>query len=109
MFHQILYINPRSKYVLQEVSPSSVDNINAIKINPYLDLNGRGVLIGMVDSGIEYLNEEFIREDDTSRIVSLWIRQYQILPTHQFILEEHLVMKKLLMQSKLIEIIKIHI
>jgi len=68
----ILYINPRSKYVLQEVSPSSVDNINAIKINPYLDLNGRGVLIGMVDSGIEYLNEEFIREDDTSRIVSLW-------------------------------------
>lgn len=68
----ILYVNPRSKYVLQEVSPSSVDNINAIKINPYLDLNGRGVLIGMVDSGIEYLNEEFIREDDTSRIVSLW-------------------------------------
>ncbi|MFW2499786.1 S8 family peptidase [Clostridium diolis] len=68
----ILYIDPRSKYVLQDISPSSVDNINAIKINPYLDLNGRGVLIGMVDTGIDYLNEEFIREDDTSRIISLW-------------------------------------
>jgi subtilisin family serine protease len=68
----ILYIDPRSKYVLQDISPSNVDNINAIKINPYLDLTGRGVLIGMVDTGIDYLNEEFINEDDTSRIFSLW-------------------------------------
>jgi len=68
----IIFIDPRSKYVLQDISPSSVDNINAIKINPYLDLNGSGVLVGMVDTGIDYLNEEFIREDDTSKIVSLW-------------------------------------
>lgn len=68
----IQYIDPRSKYVLQDTSPTGVDNINAIKINPYLDLTGRGVLIGMVDTGIDYLNEEFINEDDTSRIVSLW-------------------------------------
>ena len=26
----------------------------------------------MVDTGIDYLNEEFIREDGTSRIVSIW-------------------------------------
>ncbi|WP_202117434.1 S8 family peptidase [Clostridium chromiireducens] len=73
----ILYVDPRSKYVLQAVSPSSVDNINAIKINPYLDLTGRGVLIGMVDTGIDYLNDEFIREDDTSRIVSIWDQTIQ--------------------------------
>ena len=59
-------------YVLQDISPSSVDNINNVKINPYLNLTGRGVLIGMVDTGIDYLNEEFTREDGTSRIVSIW-------------------------------------
>jgi subtilisin family serine protease len=68
----IVFIDFRRRYVLQDISPSSVDNINAIKINPYLDLSGRGVLIGMVDTGIDYLNEEFIREDDTSRILNLW-------------------------------------
>ena len=64
-------------FVLQDISPSNVDNINNIKINPYLDLTGRGVLIGMVDTGIDYLNEEFIREDDTSRIVKIWDQTIQ--------------------------------
>lgn len=73
----ITFIDPRSKFVLQDISPSSVDNINAIKINPYLDLTGRGVLVGMVDTGIDYLNDEFIREDDTSRIVSIWDQTIQ--------------------------------
>lgn len=68
----IIFIDPRSMYVLQDISPSSVDNINNIKINPYLNLTGKGVLIGMVDTGIDYLNEEFMREDGTSRIVSIW-------------------------------------
>ncbi|EHJ00116.1 peptidase S8 and S53 subtilisin kexin sedolisin [Clostridium sp. DL-VIII] len=73
----IMYIDFRRRFVLQDISPSSVDNINAIKINPYLNLDGRGVLIGMVDTGIDYLNEEFIREDDTSRIVSIWDQSIQ--------------------------------
>jgi Subtilase family. len=73
----ITFIDPRSKYVLQDISPSSVDNISAIKVNPYLDLTGRGVLIGMVDTGIDYLNEEFIREDDTSKVVSIWDQTIQ--------------------------------
>lgn len=68
----IIFIDPRSMYVLQDISPSSVDNINNVKINPYLNLTGRGVLIGMVDTGIDYLNEEFTREDGTSRVVSIW-------------------------------------
>lgn len=69
---EIVFLDFRTMYVLQDISPSSVDNINNIKINPYLNLTGRDVLIGIVDTGIDYLNEEFIREDDTSRIVSIW-------------------------------------
>lgn len=68
----IIYVDFRATYILQNISPSNVDNINSIKINPYLNLTGRGVLIGIVDTGIDYLNQEFMREDDTSRILSIW-------------------------------------
>lgn len=76
----ITFVDPRSRYVLQDISPSSVDNISAIKVNPYLDLTGHGVLIGMIDTGIDYLNEEFILEDDTSKIISIWDQTIQNNP-----------------------------
>jgi subtilisin family serine protease len=69
---EIVFYAFRNMYVLQDISPSSVDNINNIKINPYLNLTGKDVLIGIVDTGIDYLNKEFIREDDTSRIINIW-------------------------------------
>lgn len=73
----IIFIDPRRMFVLQDISPSNVDSINNIKINPYMNLTGRGVLIGMIDTGIDYLNQEFMREDDTSRILSIWDQSIQ--------------------------------
>lgn len=43
-----------------------------IRRQPYLDLYGQGVLIGFVDTGIDYTHEAFIEADGTSRIVSIW-------------------------------------
>lgn len=68
----IIYIDFRTMFVLGDIAPDYVDNINSVKINPYLDLNGSGVTVGIVDSGIDYLNSEFINEDDTSRILTIW-------------------------------------
>lgn len=68
----IWFIQYRSIFILQDIEVNNVDKINEIKLNQYLGLNGRGVLVGMVDSGIDYLNNEFIREDGTSRILSIW-------------------------------------
>ncbi|WP_198010576.1 S8 family serine peptidase [Clostridium sartagoforme] len=62
----------RGIYVLQDIPPVNVDSIYNIKINPYLNLTGKGVTIGMIDTGIDYLNKEFIREDGTSRIIKIW-------------------------------------
>lgn len=76
----IVYVDFRSAAVLQDISPSYADNINNIKINPYLDLTGKGVVAGIIDTGIDYLNPEFIREDGTSRILSIWdqsINEYE--------------------------------
>jgi subtilisin family serine protease len=36
------------------------------------NLTGAGVLVGIIDSGIDYLHPDFIREDGASRIVALW-------------------------------------
>ena len=68
----IIYVDFRLMFVLQDISPTYIDNINNIKINPYLGLDGYNVTVGIADTGIDYLNEEFIREDGTSRILSLW-------------------------------------
>lgn len=68
----ITYVDLRSMNVLQEISPSYVDNINNIKINPYLNLTGQGVIVGIIDTGIDYLNREFILPNDKSRIIKIW-------------------------------------
>lgn len=46
--------------------------INFIKNNPNMDVTGRGVLICVADSGIDYLHEDFIYEDGTSKIACIW-------------------------------------
>ncbi|MCH5251370.1 MAG: S8 family peptidase [Lachnospiraceae bacterium] len=43
-----------------------------IRRQPYLDLYGQGILIGFVDTGIDFTHEAFVREDNTTKIVSLW-------------------------------------
>lgn len=39
---------------------------------PNFNLRGQGVLIGIVDTGIDYLNPIFQYTDNTTRIVSIW-------------------------------------
>ncbi|GKX67762.1 S8 family peptidase [Inconstantimicrobium mannanitabidum] len=68
----IIFVDFRAMFVLEDTAPADVDNINKIKINPYLDLTGTDIIIGLVDTGIDYLNQEFIREDGTSKILSIW-------------------------------------
>lgn len=81
----IIYIEVRSPYVLQDISPESIDEISSIKVNPYLNLDGTGVLVGMIDSGIDYLNPEFIREDGTSRIEVIWDQTVQVENSNYYV------------------------
>lgn len=57
---------------LSDVSPVEASGAPSFNINPYLRLNGRGVLVGIIDTGIDYLSEEFQREDGTSRVFRIW-------------------------------------
>ena len=46
--------------------------ITQIQIQPYLELTGRGVLLGFVDTGIDYTLPIFRYEDGTSKIRSIY-------------------------------------
>ena len=43
-----------------------------VQQRPYLDLKGRGVLVGFIDTGIDYTLPAFKYEDGTSKIAALW-------------------------------------
>ncbi|WP_459832792.1 S8 family serine peptidase [Clostridium carnis] len=59
-------------YTLSEISPLEAIEGVSFHNNSFLNLSGKGVVIGILDTGIDYLNQEFIREDDTSRVISIW-------------------------------------
>lgn len=53
----------------QELAKSGV---LTLRESPYTRLNGRGCLIGFLDTGISYALPEFRYEDGTTRLVGLW-------------------------------------
>ena len=59
-------------FTLTDISPIQASGTPLFNNNPYLNLNGKGVLVGIIDTGIDYLNEEFQREDGTSRVFRIW-------------------------------------
>ena len=69
---KVLYVEKSCMYTLNGTSPIDAANISSFHENPYLPLRGYGVLVAIIDTGIDYLHEEFIYEDDTSKIVSIW-------------------------------------
>lgn len=69
---EIMPIEIPAIYTLTELSPVDASGANLFYNNPLITLNGKGVVIGIIDTGIDYLNEEFIKEDDTTRILRIW-------------------------------------
>lgn len=59
-------------FTLNDITPLEASNAEYYHNNPYLNLNGRGVIIGIIDTGIDYLSTEFQKEDDTTRILRIW-------------------------------------
>jgi len=45
--------------------------------NPYITADGKGVIIAIIDSGIEYLHPDFINGDGTTNIISIWDQNHE--------------------------------
>lgn len=57
---------------LNSLGALQASNISTFHDYPFGELRGTGVLIGIVDTGINYTNKLFQYEDDTTRVVSIW-------------------------------------
>ena len=57
-------------YVMGLLDTESLEQAGILQVQqqPYLDLKGRGVLVGIVDTGIDYTKDTFKYEDGTSKI-----------------------------------------
>lgn len=61
-----------SIYSLASTVSIEKSGINAVQNNPYLNLFGKNVLIGIIDTGIDYQHPAFKNSDGTTRILSIW-------------------------------------
>lgn len=68
----IVHVESSPVYTLTDISPVEASGATLFHNNPYLNLRGQGVLVGIIDTGIDYMSKEFMREDNTTRIVSIW-------------------------------------
>ncbi len=62
------------------VSALTASGILEVQQNPPLELTGNGVLIGVIDTGIDYTNKSFINDIGESRIFSMWDQSQEGVP-----------------------------
>lgn len=73
------YDNPLNAYLTPHVygllaSDALLEEIGVAQIQrwPNLSLYGQGMMIGFIDTGIDYTHPAFLNADGTSRIMSIW-------------------------------------
>ncbi len=59
-------------FTLLDTSGLEASGISAVFNVPSLANKGRGVLIGLIDTGVDYTNPLFLYPDGTTRIASIW-------------------------------------
>ena len=81
-FSTIVYVQPPAFFTLQEISPIQASGVQFLQLELPLTLSGKGVNVAIVDSGIDYLNDEFMDANGQTRIEYIW--DQTITPTEKF-------------------------
>lgn len=68
----VLYIKYPELYKLQDTSPIEAAKIGSIQTETPLNLTGKDVIVGIIDTGIDYLNNEFMTKEGKTRIDFIW-------------------------------------
>lgn len=75
--NRFLYSSIPHCYALLSIEALTQAGITPIQNYPTLQLKGQGVLIGFVDTGIDYTNPAFRSLDGTTRITGIWDQTVQ--------------------------------
>lgn len=70
-FPEIEFIEKPYRIFYEVMNGIATSCINPLQ-TPSMDLFGEGVLVAIIDSGIDYAHPDFRNEDGTTRIVALW-------------------------------------
>ena len=75
-------------FTLGLLDRSALESSGIIQVQEqaFLELTGRGVLIGIIDTGIDYTSPAFIYEDGTSKIVSIYDQTITGTPPENFLI-----------------------
>lgn len=66
-----------SCFGLMDIESLEGSGVARIQNSAYLNLTGQGVLIGVVDTGIDYQHQAFKNLDGTTKIISIWDQTIQ--------------------------------
>ena len=69
---RLVFISLPQLYTLQEISAIEAAQVSSLQANVSLNLTGDGVIVGIIDTGIDYLNEEFMDMNGETRIEEIW-------------------------------------
>lgn len=76
-FYEYGYYSIPSCYTPLDMDAVNAAGISAVQNFPALQVMGEGVMIGFVDTGIDYRNPVFQRLDGTTRIAGIWDQTLQ--------------------------------
>jgi len=76
-FKGILNLDVSFPYTLSAIQPVNAANIPQFHSEISLGLKGSGTVVGVIDTGIDYLNPQFLNDDNTSRIIAIWDQTIQ--------------------------------
>ena len=70
-YEQIEYVEKPKRLLFSIRNGLNVSCIRPVHNQPY-NLTGKGVIVGIIDSGIDYSHPDFRNEDGTTRILYIW-------------------------------------
>ena len=83
-FPQIIYIERPRRLFFEDLPSIRSSCITAVQ-EPPLSLTGKGVLVSVIDSGIDYMHPDFQNEDGSTRILALWDQTIAPDPSKNFL------------------------
>ncbi len=64
-------------YTITDSTNMDVSGITKLRNQPYLSLDGSGILVGLIDTGIDYMHPVFRYSDGSTRIIGIWDQTIQ--------------------------------
>lgn len=76
----IIYIERPRQLFFEEVSVRSTSCLSGVQSDPSTALTGNGIVISVIDSGIDYTHPDFRNADGSTRILALWDQTLSAAP-----------------------------